>query len=113
LIIRGIKHYFYKKEFNNMGCKCKEKYADVAKYSDEKEPFKKFNFLETIFMFLGRIVMAILMAALIIIILPLFLIYILVCYLFGKNVILNLNKLIRYMSKHKVKDNKKKEILTD
>ena len=96
-----------------MGCPCKEKYAQVAKYSDDKDAFKNFSFFEKILTFFGRLLMVILIAVLIIIILPLFLIYILVCYLFGKNVILNLNKLIRYMSKHKVKDNKKKEILTD
>ena len=96
-----------------MGCKCKEKYSDIAKYSDEKEPYRNFKFLEAIFMFLGRILMAIFVAALIIIILPLFLIYMIICYLLGKDVILNLNKMTRYMSRHKVKHNKKQEILTD
>ena len=96
-----------------MGCKCKERYADVAKYSDDKEPFRNFNFLESILMFLGKLVMAIFIAALIIIILPLFLIYMIVCYLLGKDVIINLNKMMRYMSRHKIKHNKKQEILTD
>ena len=91
-----------------MGCKCKEKYANIAKYSDDEEPFKKFNILENILMFLGRIIMAILVAVLIIIIVPLFLVYMIVCYLFGKSPIIKLDKLTRYISKHK-----EKQILTD
>lgn len=95
-----------------MGCACKEKYNNIAKYSDDKEPFKKFNFFETILMFLGRLFMVILITALIIIILPLFLIYMLICFLLGKEVIINLKKLTSYISKHKIKDNNK-EILMD
>lgn len=91
-----------------MGCKCKEKYANIAKYSDDGEPFKKFNIIENILMFLGRIIMAILVAVLIIIIVPLFLVYMIVCYLFDKSPIINLDKLTRYISKHK-----EKQILTD
>lgn len=96
-----------------MGCKCKEKYAKVAQYSDEKEPFKNFNFLDKILVFLGRIVMAILMLVLIIIIVPLFLVYLIISYLLGKEVIINLDKLTKYITKHKGGYNNSKEILTD
>lgn len=96
-----------------MGCACKQKYSKIAEYSDEKEIFKKFNFFEHILTFLGRLFMVILMTVLIIIILPLFLAYILVCYLIGKDVRINMKKMMEYISRHRDGNDKIKEILTD
>lgn len=84
-----------------MGCPCKEKYAQVAKYSDDKDAFKNFSFFEKILTFFGRLLMVILIAVLIIIILPLFLVYMFVCYLIGKDVVVDMSKLTEYISKHK------------
>lgn len=92
-----------------MGCPCKEKYAKIAKYSEDEEVFKSFNIFEKILAFFGRLLMVILIAALIIIILPLFLLYMIFCYLIGKEVVINLSKFTEYISRH----NKDKEILTD
>jgi flagellar basal body-associated protein FliL len=96
-----------------MGCACKQKYSEIAKYSDDKEPFKKTDFLGKILMFFGRLIMVILIAVLIIIILPLFLVYMLICFLFGKQVIINLKRLTGFLSKHEEENNKEKEILID
>lgn len=96
-----------------MGCACKEKYSKIAKYSDDKTPYKKYNILETILLFFGRMVMGIFIAALIIIILPLFLIYMFICFLLGKEVIINMKKLTGYLSKHKETKHKQEEIVTD
>ena len=80
-----------------MGCKCKEKtYRNVRKYSDEggtvlqtKKGLKK---MMSVFF---RVVIGIFLIAIVIITLPFFIVYIMVRIVLGKDVKIDIKKLLR------------------
>lgn len=67
-----------------MGCNCKKKYDTLRKYSDNPvDDTEKENVFWKILVFVARFVFGILLAPLIIVITVPFLVYVIICMMFG------------------------------
>lgn len=67
-----------------MGCNCKKKYDAFRKYSDTpNEKDENGSILGKIILFLAKMVFGILLTPLIIVIMAIFVIYVIICMIFG------------------------------
>ena len=83
-----------------MGCNCKEKAGKLSKYTDDKKGVMvPMGWLEKCLHFVFRLLMVTMAISLCVVILPFFLIYLMVKMLLGKEVNIQLSKLIKRNSK--------------
>lgn len=85
-----------------MGCNCKNISENAAKYSDDGNPvLKHLGWLGSILAFVVRLITSIFTLAVIIVILPLFLLYAAFCLITGKSVNINIKKILKSHGKRK------------
>lgn len=103
MIIGRINSYVYWCiNFINMGCKCNKRKVieKLAKYSDNpKDKTLKLSFFKKILQFIGSIIMKIIMAILFIVILIPLSLYVLFCLIIGKQPVIHLKKIARFINK--------------
>lgn len=84
-----------------MGCNCKKTAENAGKYSDDGNGLEIVRGFGKIPVFLLRIILTILAVSLIIVILPFFLLWITFRMIMGKDVKINLRKLLRFNAERK------------
>jgi hypothetical protein len=84
-----------------MGCNCKETAKKAGKHSDDGSALELVTGLEKIFVFLGRIFLSILVLGVIIVILPVFLLYIVITTIIGREKRINLRRIVKFNEKRK------------
>lgn len=85
-----------------MGCNCKNTSENAVKYSDDGKPvLKHLGWLGSVLAFVVRFITAIFTFAVIIVILPMFLLYAAFCLITGKSVKINIKKILKSHGKRK------------
>lgn len=84
-----------------MGCNCKKTAANAGKYSDDGSGVEIVRGLKKIPVFLLRALLVILASGLIIVILPFFLLWIMFRMIIGKEIKVNLSKILKFNGERK------------
>lgn len=84
-----------------MGCNCKKTAVNAGKYSDDGSGVEIVRGLKKIPVFLLRALLVILASGLIIVILPFFLLWIMFRMIIGKEIRVNLSKILKFNGERK------------
>lgn len=79
-----------------MACKCKEEsYSSVKKYSDDGKPvLEQIKGVKKVLFVIFRVIFGVLLSAIVIVMLPLTIVYVVFASLFGKGLKINIKKIL-------------------